>query len=253
MKLTEYKIKNEKFPGKYTFALVSDLHGNKADGIIEILKEISPDFILAPGDIFEPLDGSYDAINESGFELLSACARIAPTFFSAGNHEVNATRSWSLKWKFSKEKGKNFSGQSIKRLRETGVKFLDDSFVTCNGFAFGGVGSGLINADKKPSIGFFSEFCACDVPKILLCHHPEYYKKYIRESDVDIIVSGHAHGGQWRFFGRGVFAPGQGLFPKYTSGVHENRLVISRGLKKGSVIPRIFNPPEIVKITVEPK
>ena len=253
MKLTEYKIKNKKFPRKYTFALISDLHGEDPAEIIDILRKMSPDFILAPGDIFEPLDGSADRINEAGFELLAACSEIAPTFFAPGNHEVNAVRSWSLKWKFSKEKGKDYSRESMKRLAETGVTFLDDTFTLSHGFAFGGLGSGLINADGLPKVEFLADFCQCEAPKILLCHHPEYYKKYLRNYDIDLIVSGHAHGGQWRFFGRGVFAPGQGLFPKYTSGVHENRLVVSRGLKKGRRIPRIFNPPEVVKIIVESK
>ncbi len=252
MKLTEYKIKNKKFPGKYVFALICDLHGDSPEEIIDILRKMSPDFILAPGDIFEPLDGSCDDKNEAGFALLSACAQIAPTFFSPGNHEVGGTRSWSLKWKFSAEKGKNYSSESIKRLAETGVTFLDDSFVLRGGFAFCGLGSGLINADGKPKLDHIQKFCRCDSPKILLCHHPEYYEKYLRDTDIDLIVSGHAHGGQWRFFGRGVFAPGQGLFPRYTSGVHDNRFVISRGLKSGRRIPRIFNPPEVVEIIVEP-
>ena len=253
MKLTEYRIKNKKFPGKYVFALISDLHGDDPEEIIEILKNISPDFILAPGDIFEPLDGSQDKVNEAGFRLLSSCAEIAPTFFSPGNHEVGGTRSWSLKWKFPVGRGKNYSSENIARLAETGVTFLDDTFVVRDGFAFGGLGSGLINAGGKPELNHLSDFCRCDHPKILLCHHPEYYEKYLRDYDIDLIVSGHAHGGQWRFFGRGVFAPGQGIFPKYTSGVHDGKLVISRGLKKSRRIPRIFNPPEVVKIIIEPQ
>ena len=62
---------------------------------------------------------------------------------------------------------------------------------------------------------------------------------------MDLIVCGHAHGGQWRLFGRGIYAPGQGLFPRYTSGLHGGVCVISRGLSGCTRIPRIFNPPEI--------
>ena len=61
-------------------------------------------------------------------------------------------------------------------------------------------------------------------------------------------MSGHAHGGQWRIFGRGVYAPGQGIFPKYTSGVIDGRCVISRGLSNHTHVPRIFNPPELVMV-----
>ena len=147
-------------------------------------------------------------------------------------------------------KEKSYDAESMKRLADTGVCFLDDGFTLSHGLAIAGLCSGLINEGGVPKLDFLSDFCACDAPKILLCHHPEYYKKYLKDMDIDLIVSGHAHGGQWRFFGRGVFAPGQGLFPKYTSGIHDNKLVISRGLKKSGTIPRIFNSPEIVKINI---
>lgn len=251
IQLTEYKITTDKLDNGLVFALISDLHGDDPNEIIDILKGVSPDFILAAGDIFEHLDGNHDDENEAGFVLLSACTDIAPTIYAPGNHEVGGTLSWSPLWKFSYGKDKNFSSQSMQRLNETGVHFLDDSFMTYNGMAFAGLGSALINDDKRPKLEFLKDFCALDIPKILVCHHPEYYEKYLMDTDIDIIVSGHAHGGQWRFFGRGVFAPGQGLFPKYTSGVYDGRLVVSRGLKKGKRIPRIFNKPEVVKIVVE--
>lgn len=251
MKLSEYKIKSDKLAGGLTFALVSDLHGCDWGEAIELVKDISPDFILAPGDIFEPLDDTHAEINERGFEFLTACQRIAPTLFSPGNHEVGGVRSWSPKWRFTYGKQKTYTEENMKRLEATGVCFLDDAYTVINGVAFGGLGSGLINDDRAPKLEMLSDFFSLDAPKVLLCHHPEYYKKYLADKDIDLIVSGHAHGGQWRFFGRGVFAPGQGLFPKYTSGVHDGRLVISRGMKKGGHIPRIFNPTEVVKIVIE--
>ncbi len=253
MKLTEYKIKSERFTRRYVFALVSDLHGGDFGGAIELVKDISPDFILAPGDIFEPLDDEHKDINERGFEFLTACQGIAPTIFSPGNHEVGGVRSWSPKWRFSYGKQKAYTAESMKKLEDTGVCFLDDAYAVIDGIAFGGLGSGLINDDRAPKISCLCDFFDLDMAKVLLCHHPEYYKKYLADRDIDLIVSGHAHGGQWRFFGRGVFAPGQGLFPKYTSGVHDGRLVISRGLKEGRRIPRIFNPTEVIKIVIENK
>ena len=76
---------------------------------------------------------------------------------------------------------------------------------------------------------------------------------------VDLVVSGHAHGGQLRIpflLSNGLIAPDQGLFPEYTSGIHElnNRtlLIISRGLARESTrVPRFFNKPEIVSLTVK--
>ena len=88
-------------------------------------------------------------------------------------------------------------------------------------------------------------------PGQLLCHHPEYWPRYVRDLPVDLTLSGHAHGGQIRLFGQGLFAPGQGLFPRYTSGVHEGRLVISRGLANTTRIPRLFNPTELVCVHLQ--
>ena len=250
MKITKYTIRNNKLPKGKVFALVSDLHGNDPTEVIELLKKMSPDYILAPGDIFEALDGSGNEANEAGFTLLSACSQIAPTFFAPGNHDVGATHSWSPKWLLSGYTGKEYSLEDMKRMAKTGAYFIDNSYVIYDGIAFGGLGTGLIYEGRRPNIEALSEFMSLSCPKVLLCHHPEYYEKYLKDSDIDLIVSGHAHGGQWRFFGRGVFAPGQGLFPKYTAGVHDNRLVISRGLEESRTVPRIFNPTEVVKIKI---
>ena len=101
---------------------------------------------------------------------------------------------------------------------------------------------------RPPQLEWLEDFAARDGYHILLCHHPEYYPRYLKPYDsIDLVLSGHAHGGQWRFFDRGIFAPGQGFFPKLTSGVHQ-RLVISRGLSNTTRFPRLNNPCEIVYI-----
>ena len=131
---------------------------------------------------------------------------------------------------------------------------LDDRFVLRDGIAFGGLTSGLSNDDHKPDIKWIDDFCSVDGPKILLCHHPEYYEQYLKNKNIDLIVSGHAHGGQWRIFGRGVFAPGQGLFPKYTSGLHDGRFIISRGCSNSTrpiPVPRFFNPKEVLEVHIK--
>ena len=82
------------------------------------------------------------------------------------------------------------------------------------------------------------------------CSHDEYLKK----TDFDLILSGHAHGGHWRFFERGIYAPHQGLLPKYTHGIHFGRFIISTGaVNNTKPIPRFFNAPEILKITIQHK
>ena len=90
--------------------------------------------------------------------------------------------------------------------------------------------------------------------RLLLCHHPEYYEPYVQRYGLDLTVAGHAHGGQWRVFGRGVYAPGQGLFPRYTSGLYdENRLLVSRGLSERMPFPRLFNKRQAILLTLAPQ
>ena len=75
--------------------------------------------------------------------------------------------------------------------------------------------------------------------------------EYIKKTNIDMTISGHAHGGQWRIFGRGLYAPGQGFFPKYTSGLIEDRFIVSRGLANNALLPRFFNPRELIIINFE--
>ena len=235
-------------------AVVSDLHSKKNTDVrqtVELLLQCKPDYILMPGDIFERLDGSDPEGKQAGFELMRECANIAPTFYSVGNHENGGTRSWNkLKWCTIKSIPKYYHPDELKQITNSGAIMLDDECTVVDGIAFGGLSSGLINEGRQPNVAWLDEFCKNDCPKILLCHHPEYYEKYLKDRDIDLVVSGHAHGGQWRVFGRGVFAPGQGIFPKYTSGVHDSKLVVSRGLKPSGKIPRIFNAPEVVFVTL---
>lgn len=237
-----------------SLAVVSDFHsgeGSEYLHIIKALEEKSPDFILMPGDIFERLDGTRASENQPGFKLLEKAAKIAPVFYSVGNHENGGVCSWNkLKWNKIKSLPKYYDPRELEKIARSGAVMLDDGYVVYNGIAFGGLTSGLINEKREPCIAWLDEFCALDYPKILLCHHPEYYEKYLRSENIDIIVSGHAHGGQWRLFGRGVFAPGQGIFPKYTSGIYDGRLAVSKGLKPSGRIPRIFNPTEVVVLNV---
>jgi predicted MPP superfamily phosphohydrolase len=203
-----------------------------------------------PGDLFEFSDRITDNRNENGFRLLNEAAKIAPSFYSIGNHENGGVGSWKPNWEKKRGKKRELLNEDVERIKESGVVFLDDSFVLRDGIAFGGLTSGLSNDSHKPNLEWLDDFCSVDGVKILLCHHPEYYKTYLKEKDIDLIVAGHAHGGQWRLGRLAAFAPGQGIFPKYTKGVYDKRLVVSTGLKKSGRIPRIFNKPEIVYITI---
>ena len=118
----------------------------------------------------------------------------------------------------------------------------------------GGLSSGRNYHDKKasqkPDISFIAEFEKVSGFKILLSHHPEYYEPFLKDKGIDLIISGHAHGGQVRIGNQGLYSPGQGLFPKYTSGIHDGKLIVSRGIAGTELFPRINNKPEIVYIKI---
>ncbi len=225
--------------------LVADLHACPHEEIVARLRAESPNIILLAGDIME--DRELCDEWSSGYAFLRSCAAIAPTYYSLGNHEtVGTCRNGSL-----------CDGEQLreiqKRIAKTGVRLLHNESVLWNGIRICGLSSGLSRKENRPNEAALSEFASAKEFRILLCHHPEYYEPYIQKTGVELTVCGHAHGGQWRIFGRGVFAPGQGILPKYTAGVIDGRLVISRGAGDHTHIPRIANPRELVIIRCRAK
>lgn len=218
-----------------TVVQVADLHDRPVSEVLAVLKADVPDIIAVTGDLFHRLKTATHAL-----PFLREAAALAPTFLSLGNHE------WM-------EEG------DAARLNETGAVLLDDAAVWLDDVYIGGLTSGFgrqrqgsFRRTPPPNTAYLDAFAAVDGFKLLLCHHPEYYPRYIRARDIDLTLSGHAHGGQWQIGGRGIFAPGQGLFPRYTGGVYEGRLVVSRGLTNTVSVPRFGNPTELVRIHLLP-
>ena len=239
MEVTNTTIFSDKLSRDYTLAVAADLHNRPHEEVIRKLEELKPDYILIPGDLTDNLDNDHSIEKCAyGLSFLSNASKIAPTLYSVGNHERMISR------------------ESCKFIASTGAILLDNKTVLCGEIAFGGLSTGLFESrygpTPPPNLEYLREFAKLDGFKLLLCHHPEYYPQFIRQTDIDITVSGHAHGGQWRFFGQGIYAPGQGFFPKYTAGLHENRLYVSRGLANTCFpIPRLFNRTELAVIELK--
>lgn len=243
-------------------ALVSDLHERPFDAVLASLKRERPDLICVTGDFVygRPAKEGLKIVEAGVLPFFSACASIAPCFVSLGNHE------WML------------TDEELSLIRETGAVPLHNAYtVFAHGGArlvIGGLSSSQVSAYRlmlaegfdpararakvlnrflrlAPSLDWLDAYCAESGYHLLLCHHPEYYPRYLRERKIELILSGHAHGGQIRLFGQGLFAPGQGLFPKLTSGVTDGRLVISRGLANRQKVPRLWNPTELVYVSGE--
>lgn len=227
---TEYAIKSS--GAKIRIALLADLHKGPAGGAVRILQSDPPDLILIAGDLYESKPRNpYDA--RAALTLLAGLPRGIPAFYCRGNHDHSPAPEVDA------------------ALARAGVIELDSSYRTlANGITVGGLRSALYTGGV-PDLAFLSDFAALPGYKILISHHPEYYPKYIRALPIDLTVSGHAHGGQWAICGHGLLAPGQGLFPRYTRGVYEGRLAVSRGMSNPVPVPRIGAPREIVYLTLQ--
>ena len=238
MVITEYKIKAD-IEKPVRFAFLSDLHDRPNGPLIKAVRGIHPDAVLIGGDFVHDTERY-----ERGFEFLRLSAKLWPTFCSIGNHER----------KYKKD-------DLVERVNASGAVLLDNRAIRYKGVAIGGLTTGYKEKEHQshweetpaPNLDFLAEFSYLRGFKILLSHHPEYYPKYIKELPIALTLSGHAHGGQWCFFGRGVYAPGQGILPKYTHGMHDGKFIVSRGLSILNPIPRINNKPEIIVIQLEPK
>lgn len=229
-------------------ALISDTHGRIIDDLAEAAAEAAPDLILVPGDAIENKRPGHP----DGVRMLARLAAVAPVFFSVGNHERALSREQT---DGLAEAGIHCVDLSTERFSVRGTQLCIGGVPSAsyeNGERCGTSLAELLFTPRaraelpQKTVDYIAEFSAEGGAKLLLCHHPEYYRRYLRDCDTGIICAGHAHGGQIRLFGHGLYAPGQGFFPRYTSGVHDGRFVISRGLTNHSFPPRIFNRPELV-------
>ena len=234
---TRYTLDTEGLERQVKIVQISDLHG-KSFGknnikLVEKVLEEKPDFIAVTGDIIH----RYTEKNKRvALRLISSLCEIAPVLYIAGNHEL-------------RNKGYRFFR---KDLMEAGAQILDDCPHSICDLTVVGLKCSSLKNDKiyavTPKEGGV---------KILLAHMPQFIEKYA-SAGYDLVLSGHAHGGQWiiPFTRQGIYSPGQGLFPKYTQGVHtcgKTRMVISRGLGNSEFPVRLFNRPEIVTVNLVPR
>lgn len=248
------EIRDEKIPAAFDgFVLcqVSDVH-NEARGegnaaLLRALREAAPDLICITGDFLDSRRTDLDF----ALELAGQLAEIAPAVYVTGNHEAR------LKDLSALEAGLAARGVQVLRdgwmpLARGGEEIaligLDDpGFSAGEGWT---LSEGLDQTQARLSALLAQ---AGDRFSLVLSHRPELLPAYA-EAGADLVLSGHAHGGQVRLPGiGGLFAPGQGILPRLTSGVHargETRLVVSRGLGNSAFPLRVFNPPEIVTVTL---
>lgn len=249
LELNHYTISSDRLPKAfdgYRIAHVSDFHntemGKDNKKLLDMLQEADPDIIAITGDIIDSRNTDIDV----ALQFTKDAMEIAPCYYVTGNHEARVSEYDELKEGMIElgvvvlEDGRIELEQSGETITLLGVK--DPSFQT--DYLFGD--SETVMQSKLQEI--INEE---DSYTILLSHRPELFEVYT-ESKVDLVLSGHAHGGQFRLpFVGGLVAPNQGLFPKYDAGLYteENtNMIVSKGIGN-SILPfRFNNRPEVILI-----
>lgn len=242
---------NSKIPDHfngYRIVQISDLHNKKfgkdQKRLLTKIEKACPDIIVITGDLIDRR--LYDL--DTAMVFIKGAREIAPIYYVSGNHEA-----WSDDY------------QNIKTsLLNCGVEILDDKKVklTKKGASIEILGLSdpafltskyMDGTDTSRFEEYLEELSDEAIFQILLSHRPEFFHLY-GDRKIDLIFSGHAHGGQIRLpFVGGLIAPGQGIFPQYTNGSYtrgRSTMFVSRGLGNSILPLRIFNRPEIVKVTL---
>ena len=252
LEVNTYTIESEKLPSEFSgfrIAHVSDLHnaemGNNNEKLLSLLEEVKPDIIAITGDIMDT-DGEYSG----AYSFIDGASDIAPCYFVTGNHEAGISEDlYKQLEKYMKEQGVCVL-HSEEVLIERGGAHISVAGFEDPAYSMKYDGLNVSSLDAEHIKKVVNE----ELFSVLLSHRPELFSEYVT-AECDIVLTGHAHGGQFRLpFIGGVIAPGQGLFPEYDSGVYteENtNMVVSRGIGN-SVIPlRFNNRPEIVVVELE--
>ncbi len=227
----------------YKILQISDLQnktfGRRQKALLQKVRQSQPDCIVITGDFLDRHEGRTDVVG--AMALIHTLVAYAPVYFVSGNHEHQ-----SGEWETLAE-----------ALVKARVTVLDNgkSIIARNGDTITLLGLADKSANRCYDLLLHSLMAGQeDSFNILLSHRPELFEAYVREG-IDLVFSGHAHGGQLviPFLRRGIFAPHQGFFPKYTEGMYERAgtvMVVSRGLGNSSFPFRLFNRPELIELTL---
>ena len=223
-KQTVYRWHTGKLSRPMRLLVVSDLHDAAYDDLLPLLAGM--DCLLVPGDVVN----RYTQRFSRGIAFLSEASKRLPTFFGVGNHEMRL--------------------KTLDAFREAVAQ--TDAVLLMNEYAaFGELKIGCWyrpqQYDQPDMMDAFEREPGC---RVLMCHRPEDYERHLINRDVDLVLAGHAHGGQIRLGGRGVYAPGQGLLPRYTRGVYD-RMIVSAGAGNPVRMPRWGNPCEVLVIELD--
>lgn len=246
--LRTYTVVSPKLTAEVRLAVVTDFHSSdNADDVVEMLASCAPDAVLMVGDLFD--DDTQNRPTERTLSLMRQLSAQYPCYYVSGNHEA-WTGEMDALYQQTEEAGVTVLRMSSGVLTVRGQRIALCGIPDPYEMVFSGA------PDTEEQIRQAMENVDSADFTVLLAHRPELLAKYA-QFPLDLVVSGHAHGGQVRIPGvlNGLYAPNQGWFPKLAGGAYTQdgtTLIVSRGLAVRTRLPRIFNRPEVVLVRCVP-
>lgn len=243
--ITTYTYESEKLGADldgYRIVQISDLHnaefGKENKKLLETIRSCSPDIIVITGDL---VDSNHTNV-ERAVAFVKEAVKIAPVYYVTGNHEY---------WLDPSE-----NEQMMQGILAAGAYDLDDEAVRIekgdSSFMLIGLDDQHLSDETLKNLLQEQK----NELTIVLAHEPQYLQNYAN-AGVDLVLTGHAHGGQIRLpFVGGIVAPDQGFLPEYTSGKYnraDTEMIVSRGLGNSIIPVRLFNYPEVVCVELRCK
>ena len=252
LELNTYTISSSKLPQSfdgYRIAHVSDLHntemGKNNEKLLAMLRDADPDMIAITGDLID----SRNTDIEAALKFVREAVKIAPCYYVTGNHEARVNEYGELK------AGMETAGVTVLEDVRTEIS-MEGATITLIGVNDPSYQTDYLFGDSETVLNTKLEKLHTENGEftVLLSHRPELFDTYA-DHGLDLVLSGHAHGGQFRlpFFG-GLVAPNQGFFPEYDAGIYtegNTNMLVSRGIGN-SILPfRINNRPEVILIELQ--
>lgn len=246
--LRTYTVASPKLTAEVRLAVVTDFHSSdNADDVVAMVASSAPDAVLMVGDLFD--DDTQNRPTERTLSLMRQLSALYPCYYVSGNHEA-WTGEMDALYQQTEEAGVKVLRMSSGVLTVRGQRIALCGIPDPYEMVFSGA------PDTEEQIRQALEDVDSADFTVLLAHRPELLAKYA-QFPLDLVVSGHAHGGQVRIPGvlNGLYAPNQGWFPKLAGGAYTQdgtTLIVSRGLAVRTRLPRIFNRPEVVLVRCVP-
>lgn len=246
--LRTYTVASPKLTAEVRLAVVTDFHSSdNADDVAAMVASCAPDAVLLVGDMFD--DDTQNRPTERTLSLMRQLSAQYPCYYVSGNHEA-WTGEMDALYQQTAEAGVTVLRMSSGVLTVRGQRIALCGVPDPYEMVFSGA------PDTEEQLRQAMENVDSADFTVLLAHRPELLAKYA-QFPLDLVVSGHAHGGQVRIPGvlNGLYAPNQGWFPKLAGGAYTQdgtTMIVSRGLAVRTRLPRIFNRPEVVLVRCVP-